>query len=74
MDIVNSFMSRIDEILIEEEIIIFLKDYKIGIKMNIFIIIKIIKNKIINYWKILNLIIIEFLGSWCVLNGVIKIV
>lgn len=60
--------------LIEEEIIIFLKDYKIGIKMNIFIIIKIIKNKIINYWKILNLIIIEFLGSWCVLNGVIKIV
>lgn len=74
MDIVNSFISRIDEILIEEEIIIFLKDYKIGIKMNIFIIIKIIKNKIINYWKILNLIIIEFLGSWCVLNGVIKIV
>lgn len=60
--------------LIEEEIIIFLKDYKIGIKMNIFIIIKIIKNKIINYWKILNLIIIEFLESWCVLNGVIKIV
>lgn len=57
-----------------KEIIIFLKDYKIGIKMNIFIIIKIIKNKIINYWKILNLIIIEFLGSWCVLNGVIKIV
>lgn len=74
MDIVNSFISRIEEILIEEEIIIFLKDYKIGIKMNIFIIIKIIKNKIINYWKILNLIIIEFLGSWCVLNGVIKIV
>lgn len=49
MDIVNSFMSRIDEILIEEETIIFLKDYKIGIKMNISTIIKIIKNKTTNH-------------------------